>query len=96
MDPRHSGSSVLTCPGAIGAGCGAPLTPCCRLSPRSWHLSAVIVSRDLPAQEEQIQTQLHRRFSEEFYTYCNVPWKIYIRKEVRREHGPLPTSQLTP
>ncbi|XP_019397686.1 PREDICTED: unconventional myosin-XV [Crocodylus porosus] len=42
----------------------------------------VIVSRDLPAQEEQIQTQLHRRFSEEFYTYCNVPWKIYVRKEV--------------
>uniref|UniRef100_A0A8C4UEW8 Myosin XVA n=1 Tax=Falco tinnunculus TaxID=100819 RepID=A0A8C4UEW8_FALTI len=30
----------------------------------------------------QVQTQLHRSCSEDFYTYHNVPWKIYIRKEV--------------
>ncbi|KAG9343031.1 hypothetical protein JZ751_015249 [Albula glossodonta] len=33
-------------------------------------------------EEEAIQTQLHRRASEEHYTYTNVPWKIYLRKEV--------------
>lgn len=41
------------------------------------------VSRDLPVEEETIQTQLHRRSSEEHYTYTNVPWKIYLRKEVK-------------
>ncbi|KAJ8413507.1 hypothetical protein AAFF_G00080140 [Aldrovandia affinis] len=40
------------------------------------------VSRELPVEEETIQTQLHRRSSEEHYTYTNVPWKIYLRKEV--------------
>ncbi|KAG7316984.1 hypothetical protein KOW79_019282 [Hemibagrus wyckioides] len=40
------------------------------------------VSRELPVEEEAIQTQLHRRSSEEHYTYTNVPWKIYLRKEV--------------
>ncbi|XP_073801014.1 unconventional myosin-XV isoform X2 [Danio rerio] len=40
------------------------------------------VSRDLPVEDENIQTQLHKRSSEEHYTYTNVPWKIYLRKEV--------------
>ncbi|KAJ7992012.1 hypothetical protein DPEC_G00274170 [Dallia pectoralis] len=40
------------------------------------------VSRDLPVEDVTIQTQLHRRSSEEHYTYTNVPWKIYLRKEV--------------
>nr|XP_042709871.1 unconventional myosin-XV [Chrysemys picta bellii] len=42
----------------------------------------VTVSRELPAEREQVQTQLHRCCSEEFYAYRNVSWKIYIRKEV--------------
>ncbi|KAM7152514.1 unconventional myosin-XV [Macrochelys suwanniensis] len=45
-------------------------------------LPPVTVSRELPAEHEQIQTQLHQRCSEEFYAYRNVSWKIYIRKEV--------------
>ncbi|XP_033921235.1 unconventional myosin-XV [Melopsittacus undulatus] len=44
--------------------------------------SPVSVSRELPSEAQQIQTQLHRSCSEDFYTYHNVPWKIYIRKEV--------------
>ncbi|XP_071375027.1 unconventional myosin-XV [Centroberyx affinis] len=40
------------------------------------------VSRELPIEEEIIQTQLHSRTSEEHYTYSNVPWKLYLRKEV--------------
>ncbi|XP_035390988.1 unconventional myosin-XV [Electrophorus electricus] len=40
------------------------------------------VSRDLPVESETIQTQLHRSTSEEHYTYTNVLWKIYLRKEV--------------
>ncbi|KAL7852962.1 hypothetical protein SRHO_G00187470 [Serrasalmus rhombeus] len=40
------------------------------------------VSRDLPVETETIQTQLHRSSTEEHYTYTNVPWKIYLRKEV--------------
>ncbi|KAM3863907.1 LOW QUALITY PROTEIN: unconventional myosin-XV [Diretmus argenteus] len=40
------------------------------------------VSRELPIEEEIIQTQLHSRTSEEHYTYTNVPWKLYLRKEV--------------
>ncbi|XP_049926298.1 unconventional myosin-XV [Epinephelus moara] len=40
------------------------------------------VSRDLPVEEEIIQTQLHSRTSDEYYTYSNVPWKLYMRKEV--------------
>ncbi|XP_030634878.1 unconventional myosin-XV [Chanos chanos] len=40
------------------------------------------VSRDLPVESETIQTQLHRSGTEEHYTYTNVPWKIYLRKEV--------------
>ncbi|XP_036068960.1 unconventional myosin-XV [Oryzias melastigma] len=41
-----------------------------------------LVSRDLPTEEEVIQTQLHRKTSEDYYTYSNVPWKLYLRKEV--------------
>ncbi|XP_040927699.1 unconventional myosin-XV [Betta splendens] len=40
------------------------------------------VSRELPVEEEVIQTQLHSRTSEEYYTYSNVPWKLFVRKEV--------------
>ncbi|ROI62435.1 Unconventional myosin-XV [Anabarilius grahami] len=40
------------------------------------------VSRDLPVESESIQTQLQRSSIEEHYTYTNVPWKIYLRKEV--------------
>nr|XP_021331574.1 unconventional myosin-XV [Danio rerio] len=40
------------------------------------------VSRDLPVETESIQTPLHRSGTEEHYTYTNVPWKIYLRKEV--------------
>ncbi|XP_048053699.1 unconventional myosin-XV isoform X1 [Megalobrama amblycephala] len=40
------------------------------------------VSRDLPVESESIQTQLQRSSTEEHYTYTNVPWKIYLRKEV--------------
>ncbi|NXG69943.1 MYO15 protein, partial [Baryphthengus martii] len=40
------------------------------------------VSRELPSDGQQVQTQLHRSCSQDFYTYHNVPWKIYIRKEV--------------
>ncbi|XP_066433961.1 unconventional myosin-XV [Eleutherodactylus coqui] len=42
----------------------------------------VSVSRELSEEQENIQTQLHRQYSEEFYTYSNVSWKIFIRKEV--------------
>nr|XP_026653711.1 unconventional myosin-XV [Zonotrichia albicollis] len=42
----------------------------------------VFVSRELPSEAQQVQTQLHRSCSEDFYTYHNVPWKILIRKEV--------------
>ncbi|XP_059682320.1 unconventional myosin-XV [Gavia stellata] len=42
----------------------------------------VSISRELPSEGQQVQTQLHRSCSEDFYTYHNVPWKIYIRKEV--------------
>uniref|UniRef100_A0A8C1Z402 Myosin XVAb n=1 Tax=Cyprinus carpio TaxID=7962 RepID=A0A8C1Z402_CYPCA len=41
-----------------------------------------LMSRDLPVESESIQTQLHRSSTEEHYTYTNVPWKIYLRKEV--------------
>ncbi|XP_045547991.1 unconventional myosin-XV [Salmo salar] len=40
------------------------------------------VSRELPVEAETIQTQLHRSKSQEHYTYTNVPWEIYLRKEV--------------
>ncbi|KAM3597250.1 uncharacterized protein V6R79_001885 [Siganus canaliculatus] len=40
------------------------------------------VPRELPVEEEIIQTQLHSRTSDEHYTYSNVPWKLYMRKEV--------------
>ncbi|KAI9518350.1 hypothetical protein NQZ68_038218, partial [Dissostichus eleginoides] len=40
------------------------------------------VSRELPIEQEIIQTQLHSRTSDEYYTYSNVPWKLYMRKEV--------------
>uniref|UniRef100_A0A8C3JDP3 Myosin XVA n=1 Tax=Calidris pygmaea TaxID=425635 RepID=A0A8C3JDP3_9CHAR len=61
----------------IGAVSGAPPGMC-----RAFHPFAVFVSRELPSEGQQVQTQLHRSCSEDFYTYHNVPWKIYIRKEV--------------
>ncbi|KAM4632500.1 unconventional myosin-XV [Discoglossus pictus] len=42
----------------------------------------VTVSRELSEEQENIQTQLHRQYSEEHYTYTGAPWRIYIRKEV--------------
>lgn len=43
---------------------------------------SVAVSRELPVETETIQTQLHQRTNEEHYTYTNVPWRLYLRKEV--------------
>ncbi|XP_015244993.1 PREDICTED: unconventional myosin-XV-like [Cyprinodon variegatus] len=40
------------------------------------------VSRELPVEKETIQTQLHLSTNEEHYTYTNVPWRLYLRKEV--------------
>ncbi|XP_056890902.1 unconventional myosin-XV [Takifugu flavidus] len=40
------------------------------------------VSRELPVETESIQTQLHQSTNEEHYTYTNVPWRLYLRKEV--------------
>ncbi|KAM4603322.1 unconventional myosin-XV [Polymixia lowei] len=40
------------------------------------------VSRDLPVETETIQTKLHQSTNEEHYTYTNVPWRLYLRKEV--------------
>ncbi|XP_026158447.1 unconventional myosin-XV [Mastacembelus armatus] len=40
------------------------------------------VSRELPVETETIQTQLHQSANEEYYTYTNVPWRLYLRKEV--------------
>ncbi|NXP26700.1 MYO15 protein, partial [Scytalopus superciliaris] len=51
-------------------------------SARAFHPFTVFVSRELPSEAQQVQTQLHRSCSEDFYTYHNVPWKIFIRKEV--------------
>lgn len=42
------------------------------------------VSRELPLETETIQTQLHQSTNEEHYTYTNVPWRLYLRKEVCR------------
>ncbi|XP_067859862.1 unconventional myosin-XV [Heptranchias perlo] len=44
--------------------------------------SGASISRELTGEDEQIQTQLHRRHSEDHYTYSKVPWQIYLRKEV--------------
>ncbi|XP_022593788.1 unconventional myosin-XV-like [Seriola dumerili] len=40
------------------------------------------VSRELPVETETIQTQLHQSANEEHYTYTNVSWRLYLRKEV--------------
>ncbi|KAG7251205.1 hypothetical protein CRUP_035982, partial [Coryphaenoides rupestris] len=42
----------------------------------------VPVPRELPVEKESIQTQLHQSINEEHYTYTNVPWRLYLRKEV--------------
>ncbi|TRY59058.1 hypothetical protein DNTS_008381 [Danionella cerebrum] len=53
------------------------------------------VSRELPLEEENVQTQLHKRSSEEHYTYTNVPWKIFLRKEASvAEHNIDPSSMI--
>uniref|UniRef100_A0A3Q3RQT3 Myosin XVA n=1 Tax=Mastacembelus armatus TaxID=205130 RepID=A0A3Q3RQT3_9TELE len=44
--------------------------------------SPQLLSRELPVEEGIIQTQLHSRTSDEYYTYSNVPWKLFMRKEV--------------
>ncbi|KAM7010125.1 LOW QUALITY PROTEIN: unconventional myosin-XV [Tautogolabrus adspersus] len=40
------------------------------------------VSRELPVEAETILTQLHQSSNKEHYTYTNVPWRLYLRKEV--------------
>ncbi|CAL8330796.1 unnamed protein product [Merluccius merluccius] len=40
------------------------------------------IPRELPVETESIQTQLHQSNNEEHYTYTNVPWRLYLRKEV--------------
>ncbi|XP_077396049.1 unconventional myosin-XV isoform X2 [Festucalex cinctus] len=40
------------------------------------------VFRELPVENNNIQTQLHSRTSDDYYTYTNVPWKLYLKKEV--------------
>ncbi|KAM9857023.1 unconventional myosin-XV [Aulostomus maculatus] len=40
------------------------------------------VSRELPVETETIQTQLHQSTNQEHYTYTNIPWRLYLRKEV--------------
>ncbi|XP_040000911.1 unconventional myosin-XV [Xiphias gladius] len=40
------------------------------------------VSRELPVETETLQTKLHQSTNEEHYTYTNVPWRLYLRKEV--------------
>ncbi|XP_058497652.1 unconventional myosin-XV-like [Solea solea] len=40
------------------------------------------ISRELPIETESILTQLHQSTNEEHYTYTNVPWRLYLRKEV--------------
>ncbi|XP_051801956.1 unconventional myosin-XV-like [Acanthochromis polyacanthus] len=40
------------------------------------------VSREVPVETKTIQTQLHQSTNEEHYTYTNVPWRLYLRKEV--------------
>lgn len=47
------------------------------------HFCSVAVSRELPVETETIQTRLHQSANEEHYTYTNVPWRLYLRKEVR-------------
>uniref|UniRef100_A0A3B3XS65 Myosin XVAb n=1 Tax=Poecilia mexicana TaxID=48701 RepID=A0A3B3XS65_9TELE len=39
-------------------------------------------SRELPVETETIQTQLNQSTNQEHYTYTNVPWRLYLRKEV--------------
>nr|XP_033770854.1 unconventional myosin-XV [Geotrypetes seraphini] len=51
-------------------------------SARSTAAPSATVSRELAPEQEQIQTQLHRQSSMAYHSYCNVPWKIYVRKEV--------------
>uniref|UniRef100_A0A3Q2VWC0 Unconventional myosin-XV-like n=1 Tax=Haplochromis burtoni TaxID=8153 RepID=A0A3Q2VWC0_HAPBU len=53
------------------------------------HSSYFIISAQEPArvranaiETQTIQTQLHQRTNEEHYTYTNVPWRLYLRKEV--------------
>ncbi|XP_075879690.1 unconventional myosin-XV [Nelusetta ayraudi] len=67
-------------------GAGLKLSKTMKSSPlgasSSVHTAPPAVSRELPIEGEIIQTQLHSRTSDEYYTYSNVPWKLYMRKEV--------------
>ncbi|XP_042197097.1 unconventional myosin-XV [Callorhinchus milii] len=45
-------------------------------------LAGALISRELGAEDEMIQTQLHRPCCQEYYTYCGPAWELYIRKEV--------------
>ncbi|KAM8842059.1 uncharacterized protein myo15ab isoform 4-T5 [Synchiropus picturatus] len=60
----------------------AGFTPTKRRAPRRPLPPPSPVSRELPVETETIQTQLHHSTNEEHYTYTNVPWRLYLRKEV--------------
>uniref|UniRef100_A0A6I8Q197 Myosin XVA n=1 Tax=Xenopus tropicalis TaxID=8364 RepID=A0A6I8Q197_XENTR len=83
-EPSHNIKDIINRykqPGAIRQP--APVISWLFSSYLSWCLcSSVAVNRELSEEQENIQTQLHRQYSEEYYTYTNVPWRIYIRKEV--------------
>ncbi|NXT85273.1 MYO15 protein, partial [Zapornia atra] len=81
LDPHEEAMQILKeqlSAARVPAGTVGMWTPLCPPLP-DWGIS---VSRELPSEVQQVQTQLHRSCSEDFYTYHNVPWKIYIRKEV--------------
>lgn len=44
--------------------------------------STVQPSRSLEPPEDPVQTQLHRLVNPNFYGYQDVPWRIFLRKEV--------------
>ncbi|XP_040214368.1 unconventional myosin-XV [Rana temporaria] len=77
--PRESVAMVKPVP-SIKNKKPASLPPVSHVRPTT--APPVSVSRELSEDQENIQTQLHRQYSEEYYTYSNVPWRIYIRKEV--------------
>ncbi|XP_072916951.1 unconventional myosin-XV [Hemitrygon akajei] len=52
------------------------------VSARHPMFSGASTSRELTGNDERIQTQLHGQPCEACYTYSNVPWNIYVRKEV--------------
>ncbi|XP_062334341.1 unconventional myosin-XV [Osmerus eperlanus] len=72
-EPKEEGGAKIT-----KAAKASPPVPAASLSSPA----PPPVSRELPVEQELLQTQLHQRSSEEHYTYTHVPWKLYLRKEV--------------